>query len=108
MRPASIFDRSSTSLISDSRCWPLSRMSRAYSAYFGWPSGPKICFSSTSRSEEPTSELQSLMRISYAVFCLKKKTLHIREKNDNHNVSNLIKTTHLDTLSQHYKQIHTI
>src|SRR3546814_8572200 len=27
----------------------------------------------TSRSEEPTSELQSLMRISYAVFCLKKK-----------------------------------
>src|SRR3546814_4015265 len=29
------------------------------------------------RSEEHTSELQSLMRISYAVFCLKKKTLHI-------------------------------
>src|SRR3546814_6688892 len=27
-----------------------------------------------SRSEENTSELQSLMRISYAVFCLKKKT----------------------------------
>src|SRR3546814_2451713 len=40
---------------------------------------------SISRSEEHTSELQSLMRISYAVFCLKKKkkptqdliTLHI-------------------------------
>src|SRR3546814_13215474 len=31
------------------------------------------------RSEEHTSELQSLMRISYAVFCLKKKkTKHIR------------------------------
>src|SRR3546814_9764575 len=29
---------------------------------------------STSRSEEHTSELQSLMRISYAVFCLQKKT----------------------------------
>src|SRR3546814_10031090 len=28
------------------------------------------------RSEEHTSELQSLMRISYAVFCLKKKILH--------------------------------
>src|SRR3546814_6913753 len=28
------------------------------------------------RSEEHTSELQSLMRISYAVFCLKIKTLH--------------------------------
>src|SRR3546814_8495183 len=32
------------------------------------------------RSEEHTSELQSLMRISYAVFCLKKKTkTQIRE-----------------------------
>src|SRR3546814_9885843 len=30
--------------------------------------------STKSRSEEHTSELQSLMRISYAVFCLKKKT----------------------------------
>src|SRR3546814_1412159 len=29
-----------------------------------------------SRSEEHTSELQSLMRISYAVFCLKKKIMH--------------------------------
>src|SRR3546814_1248298 len=28
------------------------------------------------RSEEHTSELQSLMRISYAVFCLKNKTKH--------------------------------
>src|SRR3546814_4213298 len=28
------------------------------------------------RSEEHTSELQSLMRISYAVFCLKKKNTH--------------------------------
>src|SRR3546814_8947724 len=30
----------------------------------------------TIRSEEHTSELQSLMRISYAVFCLKKKNIH--------------------------------
>src|SRR3546814_2533870 len=29
------------------------------------------------RSEEHTSELQSLMRISYAVFCLKQKTTHL-------------------------------
>src|SRR3546814_9453321 len=28
------------------------------------------------RSEEHTSELQSLMRLSYAVFCLKKKSTH--------------------------------
>src|SRR3546814_2433031 len=32
-----------------------------------------IGFGATVRSEEHTSELQSLMRISYAVFCLKKK-----------------------------------
>src|SRR3546814_10019077 len=35
-----------------------------------WKSG------ASSRSEEHTSELQSLMRISYAVFCLKKKNNH--------------------------------
>src|SRR3546814_2958431 len=34
----------------------------------------RLRFLSISRSEEHTSELQSLMRISYAVFCLKKKT----------------------------------
>src|SRR3546814_3790521 len=34
----------------------------------------KACY----RSEEHTSELQSLMRISYAVFCLKKKNKHKR------------------------------
>src|SRR3546814_6485271 len=34
----------------------------------------KNCAFSVCRSEEHTSELQSLMRLSYAVFCLKKKT----------------------------------
>src|SRR3546814_6737660 len=33
----------------------------------------QIIFVTANRSEEHTSELQSLMRISYAVFCLKKK-----------------------------------
>src|SRR3546814_9532503 len=33
------------------------------------------------RSEEHTSELQSLMRISYAVFCLKKKKQHTHQIN---------------------------
>src|SRR3546814_10850037 len=36
------------------------------------------------RSEEHTSELQSLMRISYAVFCLKKKTNTIRMTHNPH------------------------
>src|SRR3546814_4110962 len=35
------------------------------------------------RSEEHTSELQSLMRISYAVFCLKKKKKQIIKKTNN-------------------------
>src|SRR3546814_9015495 len=38
-------------------------------------SSSRRCDTAASRSEEHTSELQSLMRISYAVFCLKKKTL---------------------------------
>src|SRR3546814_7355673 len=37
------------------------------------------------RSEEHTSELQSLMRISYAVFCLQKKKIH----NIHHNLNEL-------------------
>src|SRR3546814_9246927 len=36
------------------------------------------------RSEEHTSELQSLMRISYAVFCLKQKTDKLINTNNNH------------------------
>src|SRR3546814_2161839 len=44
------------------------------------------------RSEEHTSELQSLMRISYAVFCLKK---------------NKKKTTHIQIQTQQYRQENT-
>src|SRR3546814_2537147 len=46
------------------------------------------------RSEEHTSELQSLMRISYAVFCLKK---------NNRNIPNHI---HLHTESSHTQHTH--
>src|SRR3546814_7646370 len=38
---------------------------------------------SAQRSEEHTSELQSLMRISYAVFCLKKKTTNKKKNKTN-------------------------
>src|SRR3546814_12291839 len=38
-------------------------------------SGRSVLSRPLERSEEHTSELQSLMRISYAVFCLKKKTI---------------------------------
>src|SRR3546814_5554880 len=58
----------------------------AFNVYFAsgasaeGPTSPDTRYTSSevqylwSRSEEHTSELQSLMRISYAVFCLKKKT----------------------------------
>src|SRR3546814_5603374 len=36
------------------------------------------------RSEEHTSELQSLMRISYAVFCLKKQKIILKSKQTTH------------------------
>src|SRR3546814_10491177 len=38
------------------------------------------------RSEEHTSELQSLMRISYAVFCLKKKKTHNKQKTTHYSI----------------------
>src|SRR3546814_6868702 len=40
---------------------------------------PLSCSVALRRSEEHTSELQSLMRISYAVFCLKKKKVRITQ-----------------------------
>src|SRR3546814_2938754 len=42
-------------------------------------SGTGASFDVGSRSEEHTSELQSLMRLSYAVFCLKKKKTQKRD-----------------------------
>src|SRR3546814_1878003 len=40
------------------------------------------------RSEEHTSELQSLMRISYAVFCLKKKKKQQQQANNGNRITN--------------------
>src|SRR3546814_1566581 len=45
------------------------------------------CSTQTRRSEEHTSELQSLMRISYAVFCLKKKKQYIKKIDNKYNVT---------------------
>src|SRR3546814_3952121 len=43
--------------------------------WYGPAAHPKLGSELVERSEEHTSELQSLMRISYAVFCLKKKNI---------------------------------
>src|SRR3546814_3501112 len=48
-------------------------------------SRPKMILLDEPRSEEHTSELQSLMRISYAVFCLKKKKTITKQKQYKHN-----------------------
>src|SRR3546814_9774096 len=65
--------------------WSVTEPAAALAAFFAAPLLPKRLVPSTPsvaemvappclvRSEEHTSELQSLMRISYAVFCLKKK-----------------------------------
>src|SRR3546814_4167831 len=68
------------------RSWPIRRASRCFASEVTvWmpssiirrtsasTSGRNGSTKSSARSEEHTSELQSLMRISYAVFCLKKK-----------------------------------
>src|SRR3546814_10245009 len=63
------------------------------------PSDPTVWFASTesfARSEEHTSELQSLMRISYAVFCLKKKNRHSKTRH------------HVTITHQHIHHQHTI
>src|SRR3546814_4606717 len=49
---------------------------RRLSARHHQEAAPALNHPRAARSEEHTSELQSLMRISYAVFCLKKKTKH--------------------------------
>src|SRR3546814_2678420 len=48
-------------------------LSRIVSGYCGGLSGVHAMWAGADRSEEHTSELQSLMRNSYAVFCLKNK-----------------------------------
>src|SRR3546814_6503822 len=60
------------------------------------------------RSEEHTSELQSLMRISYAVFCLKKKTnkenqQHSHKLERNAREFNNTQDQHKDSKNQHIK-----
>src|SRR3546814_2271513 len=61
--------------------------------YFRHRRGPRLLAGSsgapgTGRSEEHTSELQSLMRISYAVFCLKKKHNVLQQYFHQHNNMN--------------------
>src|SRR3546814_7051913 len=60
------------------------------------------------RSEEHTSELQSLMRISYAVFCLKKKKIKYKLHNTYTINDNIIIIINLNTEKCHYPKQNTI
>src|SRR3546814_1485207 len=81
-----------------SRCWAMPRPCHWRGSKLRWNRldkrtivavpGPEV---KHQRSEEHTSELQSLMRISYAVFCLKKK-----KKDNKHNEHRHHKTARLD------------
>src|SRR3546814_9110896 len=75
LRPPAIFgaEAGAPALLRRRPLWPAARL-RGRTAGRGIGPG---------RSEEHTSELQSLMRISYAVFCLKKKT-KTKMNTDNH------------------------
>src|SRR3546814_2293839 len=79
MRPAAC--RRGWTLAYARPCW--TAMSPSTSAWSRWCAclrrgwrRPPLLQGCPVRSEEHTSELQSLMRISYAVFCLKKKNQH--------------------------------
>src|SRR3546814_6950182 len=81
------------------RHWPRSRRCNRHNANVRCRDSTRTTIPSC-RSEEHTSELQSLMRISYAVFCLKKKknkeiettqkTVHQTQQKYNKIVSNTI------------------
>src|SRR3546814_10111563 len=71
-RTRTVLSPSSTNVSKRAAASPLNRQARAPSiTVFDAESGRWF-----RRSEEHTSELQSLMRISYAVFCLKQKKQH--------------------------------
>src|SRR3546814_8074733 len=64
---------------------------------------PRLGRQRTARSEEHTSELQSLMRISYAVFCLKKKNNNGQSRNQNqsYNLQQTIQQRHQTNKHEH-------
>src|SRR3546814_7852412 len=62
-----------------------------------------IPFLANGRSEEHTSELQSLMRISYAVFCLKKKKQPTNKSNSNKQKKNSTTTKQHSIETQNQK-----
>src|SRR3546814_6043461 len=95
----------SATATSSRRCWPPESLFTRVLLFSASPT--RSTTSSTSRgsgrSEEHTSELQSLMRISYAVFCLKKKketdtTSTTSRQTPNHTLQNSQQVEHKTNL----------
>src|SRR3546814_9928205 len=83
--PPRIAGRGSAPIAASGTRWSKRRARRSFrpsttSAAVGARSRSKRSTPTARRSEEHTSELQSLMRISYAVFCLKKKKQHLNTR----------------------------
>src|SRR3546814_6651347 len=74
------------------RHWPRAGQMRSVRVSTPPRNPPHLHLPEKERSEEHTSELQSLMRISYAVFCLKKKTT---SKNTRMDSSQITPTYHV-------------
>src|SRR3546814_4019296 len=83
LAPANHFIRClSTASCAALTVWLIDPITQAPSAFSSRAALGKPPFSCAARSEEHTSELQSLMRNSYAVFCLKKKNCQDRTPAD--------------------------
>src|SRR3546814_2658751 len=84
--PASAFNAGIPPLVAAGKNLKLSRPRSSPAMMFDALATPGRKGMPLARSEEHTSELQSLMRISYAVFCLKKKNNTQQVKNLQHDI----------------------
>src|SRR3546814_6162675 len=96
------------------RASPKGWMSRLRSVGFSWPNSAASCRRcsnstrrSVARSEEHTSELQSLMRISYAVFCLKKQKQKFNRQLRDITFNTTNNTNHQQTTYKYQSTINT-
>src|SRR3546814_2549353 len=81
VEPTSTALRNGTRAVTSTRVFSVcSRLAPRPALLRLWPVMLDSSSTTARRSEEHTSELQSLMRISYAVFCLKKKRIHTTER----------------------------
>src|SRR3546814_8910196 len=88
------------------RCGRPTSHPHAPRSHVPYPRGSAAVANAAARSEEHTSELQSLMRTSYAVFCLKKKiTTTISEQPPSELPSTMTLSSYYNCLTTHHPKI---